>query len=222
VKLTVDRRTILAHRGVWTRPEERNTLAALTAALEAGYGIETDLRDLDGALVVAHDPARRAVAIPADRLFEVCAARPDHGLLALNIKADGLRPMLDAMLTAHGIDRGRVFVFDMSVPDTLPFLSAAMPVYVRFSEYEDPAPLLDRAAGVWVDDFAGVTDPVAACQRFLAAGRRVALVSPELHGRAPEALWRRIQAACLHHDPGFALCTDIPDRARAIFGETVG
>ncbi|MGH2941268.1 MAG: phosphodiesterase, partial [Solirubrobacteraceae bacterium] len=48
----------LAHRGLWLAPEQRNTLAAFYDAFEHGCGVEIDVRDLDGALVVSHDPPR--------------------------------------------------------------------------------------------------------------------------------------------------------------------
>ena len=49
---------ILAHRGRWRSPSEKNSEGAFRAALSAGYGIETDIRDFDGRLVISHDPAR--------------------------------------------------------------------------------------------------------------------------------------------------------------------
>lgn len=46
---------ILAHRGWWTSREDQNSLDALTRALTAGFGVETDIRDCAGRLVVSHD-----------------------------------------------------------------------------------------------------------------------------------------------------------------------
>jgi len=51
---------ILAHRGAWTVPKERNSAEALKRALKSGFGIETDLRDLDGTVVISHDPPKHA------------------------------------------------------------------------------------------------------------------------------------------------------------------
>lgn len=47
---------IIAHRGYWLNPSEKNTTLAFSRALQYGFGIETDFRDFDGALVVSHDP----------------------------------------------------------------------------------------------------------------------------------------------------------------------
>ena len=48
---------LLAHRGFWRTPAEKNAEAAFRRAFDAGYGIETDVRDRLGELVVSHDPA---------------------------------------------------------------------------------------------------------------------------------------------------------------------
>ncbi len=80
---------ILAHRGCWRENSEKNTRAAFLRAFEAGYGIETDVRDLDGELVVSHDPARRG-AMRWGELLDLYVEHGAPGQLAINIKADGL------------------------------------------------------------------------------------------------------------------------------------
>src|SRR5438309_53835 len=50
------RMLVLAHRGWWSDPQDRNTRAAFAKAFAAGYGIETDVRDSAGRLVISHDP----------------------------------------------------------------------------------------------------------------------------------------------------------------------
>ena len=54
---------IIAHRGEWTNqitPYEGNSIEAFKLALSNRYGIEVDIRDLDGKLVVSHNPATSA------------------------------------------------------------------------------------------------------------------------------------------------------------------
>ncbi|EHZ0305119.1 hypothetical protein K4888_001154 [Campylobacter upsaliensis] len=48
---------ILAHRGFWREKKEQNSLASLAKAFEMGFGIETDLRDGGGNLLLSHDIA---------------------------------------------------------------------------------------------------------------------------------------------------------------------
>ena len=108
--------TSLAHRGLWAEADERNTLAAFRDAFAHGWGVELDVRDLDGALVISHDPPA-AGALPFCEVVDAYIEAGTPGRLAVNVKADGLEAMIaDAM---RAVDPARWFAFDMSVPDTL-------------------------------------------------------------------------------------------------------
>ena len=211
---------ILAHRGFWEAPAERNTAAALRRALAAGFGLETDIRDLDGELVLSHDPPRAAQAPWTVAALLACYRDlGSEAWLALNIKADGLAAPLAALLAAHGITRA--FVFDMSVPDMRGWLGAGVPVFTRRSDIEPDPVLLPQSAGVWLDGFEIPFAPAAWADATLGAGRMAALVSPELHRRAPLPAWEAWRAALdLAGDPGLMLCTDLPEDAVRFFGET--
>ena len=45
---------IISHRGIGFR-KEQNTLGAFAECFKSGFGIETDIRDYNGKLVVSHD-----------------------------------------------------------------------------------------------------------------------------------------------------------------------
>ena len=47
---------ILSHRGYWKEEKEKNTIDAVRKAFDHGFGIESDIRDLDGKLVISHNP----------------------------------------------------------------------------------------------------------------------------------------------------------------------
>ena len=47
---------LLAHRGLWQEPAEKNSRIAFERAFQAGFGVETDLRDHGGTVVISHDP----------------------------------------------------------------------------------------------------------------------------------------------------------------------
>jgi glycerophosphoryl diester phosphodiesterase len=64
---TPQRVHILAHRGLWKTASEHNRLEAFRHALESGYGIEVDVRDASGELIVAHD-AGEETAYPFEDL----------------------------------------------------------------------------------------------------------------------------------------------------------
>ena len=48
-------------------------------------------------------------------------------------------------------------------------------------------------------------------------GKKVCLVSPELHGRNPKVLWQELRHKNLHYKDSFLLCTDFPAKAREVF-----
>ena len=212
---------ILAHRGLWQRPAEHNSLPALCDALAEGFGVETDVRDLGGQLVISHDPPL-AGAMPLAAFLEAYCRIPEPGVLALNIKADGLQQALAEALESRRIGADRYFVFDMAVPDALGYLRHGMPCFTRQSEVEPVPAFIDQALGIWLDcfreDWINGRDILGHC----AAGRRVALVSPELHGRDRQIAWGKWREAyrdLKRRDQGerIMICTDYPREARAYF-----
>ena len=211
--------SILAHRGWWLDPSEKNSPLALERALEAGFGIETDFRDLDGRVVISHDPARLDDDLrDAEWVFRLSGRFGGAGRIAMNIKADGLQDALLEALSVSKLPKDQAYAFDMAVPDALGYLALEMQAYTRISEYELTPSFLDRAVGVWVDNFTGEFPQVAHAVELMKFGKRVAIVSPELHRRNHEALWEEIAAARLHENPLFELCTDLPQLALEKFG----
>jgi hypothetical protein len=106
----------------------------------------------------------------------------------------------------------------MSVPDSLKYLQSGLGCYSRASECEHEPSNLDRALGVWVDSFTGDYDQINACEKFLAMGKRVTCVSPELHGREHWPVWENIMLSGVSSADGFELCTDLPVEAYEYFG----
>jgi hypothetical protein len=210
----------LSHRGYWHAPQEKNTELAFARSFGLGFGTETDVRDLDGQLVISHDPPR-AGALPLGRFLDLYMRHGHDVPLALNVKSDGIESLLGDELGRRGITN--YFVFDMSVPDTLRYLRRGMSFYTRQSEHEPTPALYQACSGVWMDAFAGEWYGAGDIAGHLAAGKSVCLVSPELHGRDPVGLWRQIGAwlgsgaigAGGDHDR-IMLCTDHPERARAV------
>ena len=204
----------LAHRGYWLTPTERNTLAAFRRAFDHGFGAEIDVRDLDGELVVSHDPPRRGQLTLAE-VVRVLQDSGTGGILAVNIKADGLQEALAEALA--DLDPARWFSFDMSVPDTLGYLRLGLPAFTRHSDVEPHPVLLDTADGVWLDDFSGHWLSETVIEDHLAEGRSVAVVSPELHGRDHRAAWNDWRTWDVWTRPGVSLCTDHPLDAQEAF-----
>jgi glycerophosphoryl diester phosphodiesterase len=207
---------VLSHRGYWKDPAEKNTEAAFRRSFALGFGTETDVRDRLGTLVISHDPPTGGeMTVEA---FFALYAECGRGLpLALNIKADGLQQGLAALLARFEISASHYFVFDMAVPDAVGYLRRGMPVFTRRSELEPVSAYHDQAAGIWADAFFGEWADLDQLAGHLAAGKRVCLVSPELHGRLHRPFWSRLAEWELVGHPALMLCTDFPEEARALF-----
>ncbi|MBR0289371.1 MAG: hypothetical protein IJQ82_10360 [Selenomonadaceae bacterium] len=204
---------ILCHRGFWHKPEEKNSLVALKFAVAQGYGFESDVRDYCGQLVISHDIANEKS--PAlEEVLKILAGAEDKFCFAINIKADGLVGELKNLLEKYSLKN--YFVFDMSVPQMLWYRNAGMKFFTRQSEFEKFLTLYDEAAGVWLDAFESddwIT--VELIKNHLARGKKVCVVSPELHEREPQKFWsllKQIKSSDLY------LCTDLPTKAEKFFG----
>ena len=204
---------IIAHRGMWLIPEEKNRLLAFERALQNGFGIETDFRDCNGRLVISHDPALDE-AIDAKTFFDLCNQYPKTDPHAINVKSDGLQNFLAPHLTSW--DSGHYFVFDMSVPDSLGYLRKNMNTFTRVSEYEVYQDFDGKATGVWLDGFNSEWYGAEEIKHYLALGKSVAIVSSELHGRDYRPLWKKIKSL---YTPNMSLmiCTDFPLDAKKYF-----
>ncbi len=212
---------ILAHRGLWRREAEKNSLGALHEALVQGFGVETDIRDDRGRVVISHDlPTGTDPSFEdfLDVYIRVGSLEP----LALNVKSDGLQVNIKKSLDDRQIKSDRYFLFDMAVPDALPYLQMGMPCFTRESEIEPSPAFVDQASGVWLDCFFKDWINRGAILKHCDAGRRVALVSPELHRRDKSgawACWREVYRSlrAQGRQSMMMVCTDHPIEARDYF-----
>lgn len=204
---------ILSHRGYWLEPKEKNLESAFRRSFDLGFGTETDVRDSGRQLVISHDMPNGGEMT----LLDFLTILDNRALpLAINVKADGLAvPVMEAMETKGVMDW---FVFDMSVPDMRAYLRAGAPVFTRMSEVERKPAWLEQATGVWLDAFSGSWYDANQIAALLENGKRVCVVSPELHGRESEPCWEMLVPFSGH--PAVMLCTDYPERARKFFGES--
>lgn len=205
---------ILAHRGYWQTPAEKNTRAAFQRAIAGTFGIETDVRDHNGTLVIAHDKPM-GNEIELREFLSLVPSGAESAMLAINIKADGLaRDIGQQMASMSALNW---FAFDMSVPDMLSYFRAQLPVFTRISDLE-PEPIgYQQSVGLWVDGFARDWVDFDRLRRFLDDGKMIAIVSSELHGRAQDMFWENLRNSMLWQQPGFFLCTDLPTEAQSFF-----
>ncbi len=205
---------ILAHRGCWGKEVSCNSPEAIRAAIEQGYGFESDVRDYMEKMVISHNIAD-ASCQDAEEVFRWLHEFGDKCCFAINIKADGLKDILKEYIGKYKISN--YFLFDMSVPQMVEFRDAGLRFYTRQSEVEPFPNMYDYAAGIWIDGFWSmqwITEGLLG--QHIANGKEVCLVSPELHGNPYEAFWKDIKKWSLDTSK-MSLCTDYPDKAKEYF-----
>lgn len=148
------------------------------------FGVEVDIHAYGNRLVVHHDALCDGPDL-SDWLNTY-----DHAFVILNIKEEGIEQSVLEMVTARGIDR--FFMLDLSFPALIKMARRGeRRVALRVSEYEtvDSAlTLAGQVEWVWIDVFQGFSITAAQHAALKAAGFKLCLVSPELHGRSPDEI----------------------------------
>ena len=204
---------IISHRGYWLESAEKNITLSFERSFRLGFGTETDIRDYNGELVISHD-IPTASSITIDDFFKLYNSQ-SNSLLALNIKSDGLQSLLKNKLEEFNIKN--YFVFDMSVPDTTAYIKNGIKFFSRQSEYEKEPIFYNQAEGVWLDSFNEQWFDLDLILKHIDNGKKVAIVSSELHGRDHIGLWKFIMDNNLVEKNELILCTDFPELAFKYF-----
>lgn len=200
---------ILAHRGYWKKEEEKNTKEAFKRAFDCGFGVETDLRDIKGEIVISHDmPKGNEMTFE-----EVLALLDGRNLpLALNIKADGMAFKIKKLLEKY--NHTNYFTFDMSIPEMVVQHKMGLNVFTGISDIVPNPIMYKEAQGVWLDCFYSDWFSKKEIKEILDAGKKVCIVSPDLHKREYKNVWTKYKDV-----KGIMLCTDFPDEAKEYFND---
>lgn len=143
-------------------------------------GIEFDIRDSDGHLIVQHD------AFKTGQLFSefLSHCSPDKFYI-VNVKAEGVEELAIQMLEAAGIQN--FFLLDCGIPAIMKLKKRGEKrLALRFSEVEPleiVEALKDTATWVWVDCFQKYPLTASVARQFQEWGLKICLVSPDLQGR---------------------------------------
>lgn len=200
---------ILAHRGI----QQAATLQAYQNALSLGYGIEADIRDESGMLVVAHDP-QDPKSFALANLCESLRRHPDCPV-ALNIKSAGLQPLLTQMLKNYAIEN--YFTFDMAIPDLRANLRSGLTSFTRHSDIEQTPALYAESHGIWLDSFDADWLTPEILNSHAHNKKSLAIVSPELHNRPHLPFWHQLKT--MLPNTKTYLCTDHPEAADHFFND---
>ncbi|PIT83949.1 hypothetical protein COU37_05705 [Candidatus Micrarchaeota archaeon CG10_big_fil_rev_8_21_14_0_10_45_29] len=213
---------ILAHRGLWEHPSEKNSKKALLEAIKAGFGVETDLRDLDGEIVISHDMPNKGV-LPLKGFLDEASQKPAFRkvIFALNIKSDGIGSQAKKILGEYGILEN-FFFFDMSAPELYLYsqIFEKKNICTRISDIEQEPLLAGKAGWIWVDGFeSDWQDWQGLAKKY--PTHRLGVVSPELHASHRKAdyhiFWESLNKLDEKLIERICLCTDFPAKAKEFF-----
>jgi hypothetical protein len=191
---------VFAHRGFWTafgnQPQlPQNSHKAFERAQVFGFGLETDIRDYLGEVVISHDPVTSR-----DNLVVLGAISDYENEVALNIKSDGLLNILNR----DDLPRD-YFFFDGSIPEMQKYRTQELETAVRVSE-------LERCQGnstrLWIDFFEN-PDWVDLYLDNLEENKTYVFVSPELHNQPNLKYWTKLKPHFLRNQ-NLKICTDFP------------
>lgn len=210
---------IISHRGFWKKRNEQNKISSFRRSFENLFGIETDIRDSQGEIVISHDlPTKNEILL--EELFLLYKELNCKEYLFLNIKSDGLQNKLKDLLVKYDIKN--YFVFDMSIPDCFGYVKNNLSFFTRKSELEESPIFLDLAKGLWLDEFYGHWIKLEDILTCINNKKHVCIVSPELHNRSYEDEWSnyKIIEKSINLDKSkLMICTDYPLEAMKFFNE---
>lgn len=220
---------LLAHRGNLSGisgPQE-NTREQVKQALEAGFGIETDIRRAaTGELYISHDHTTHLSGQFATDHATIWRQYPRQPV-AVNVKETGYEELLVAFFEQHNLEK-QAFLFDFelieehpgttarSIRSRHPTIRLAARVSDRYAETIEQALSIECANIIWLDEFDTLWARYEDISRLKKAGRLVYAISPEIHGFSKAIAERRWQEFV---DWGIdGLCTDWPVRAAELLG----
>lgn len=207
---------IIAHRGLWNKNFKPNSKEAIINALINGFSIETDIRDFNGTkIVISHDPINyfSAEKFLLEEFLGLIDQYSNKKLKSfLNIKSDGLELILKNFKNLK--NNSNFFFFDGSFPSMKKLKENNLLCLDRISEFELKSNFMFD--GYWIDCF---TEDWMINQNLIKfdMSHYVVFVSPELHNRSHENLWRWIKKNTHFWKNKIGLCTDLPEKARSFF-----
>ena len=177
-----------------------------TEVFSIADGIEFDIRDDGGEIIVQHD------AFTGGQLFSVFLSFCDPSkFYIVNVKSEGIEERALALLEKFKISN--FFLLDCSIPAIVKLgKRGEKRIAVRFSEYESAETVLAMAnfvSWVWVDVFTCLPLLKKHEVRFREAGLKLCMVSPELQAQ-PEKLDMYKAQLELQDIKIDAVCTKIP------------
>lgn len=208
---------ILAHRGFWKKESEKNSRDAIKRAFDNGFGIETDLRDICGKIVISHNcPIGNEVSF--EDILEDLGYR--KLMLALNIKADGQSDEIIRLLNKFQVSD--YFTFDMSIPEMVVQSNQNIAYFTGVSDICREGVLYTNSSGVWLDSFDSLWYDRFELSEIIKKvidedHKKLCIVSEELHHRDVKKQWECIKGVDYLSNNSLFICTDKPQQAKEFF-----
>lgn len=148
--------------------------------LPINMGIEFDVRDSNGLIIVTHDP------FTVGEEFETfLSSLIVKRFLIVNIKSEGIETKVLELLKKYSFED--FFLLDCTFPSIVKLSKLGEKrIALRFSEYESFVNVIDnknKAKWVWVDCFTHFPLTKKMEEVFHAHGFKLCIVSPELQGQ---------------------------------------
>ena len=139
------------------------------------FGIELDVRDQNGELVVSHDLPDTSTIKLENFLQKI----DKNKLVAINIKSVEIEKRLKEIISNANLKN--YFTFDWPIPALIKAQNNHLICAFRLSEYEKE--LFPNCSWIWIDSFNEIWYDEKMLSDLKDKGYNLALVSPELHGR---------------------------------------
>ncbi len=146
--------------------------------IDQKFGIEIDIRDEDGALIVVHDPFKKG------QKLEKFLKYYNHKILIANIKSERIEDRVIKMFKNFKITN--YFFLDSSFPKIINLIKKKVnKIAIRVSYYEGiyaAKKLSKKAKWIWYDTFDGIPNNLNTL-RYLKnkLNYKICFVCPELH-----------------------------------------
>ena len=143
--------------------------------IDDNFGIELDIRDQNGNLIISHDlPVTSCI-----KLEDFLQKLNKNKLIAINIKSVEIEQKLEK--TIFNTNLKNYFTFDWPIPSLIKAQNSGLNCAFRLSEYEKE--LFPKCSWIWIDSFNEIWYDEEILSNLKDQGYNLALVSPELHGR---------------------------------------
>lgn len=198
---------IIAHRGYWLNETEKNTQTAFERAFENGFGIETDIRDHMGKLVVSH-AFPMGNEMPLEELLNTHQQYAKDLPLALHLHSCGLGNSLQEILKKY--KDSNIFCFGNPLPD-LRFCvqNLDIPIWTTYADLCPFAPFMEQVTGVWIDDFNGTSD-FSFAKKVLNSNKKACLVSADIYQRKNKPFLENLKSQNLLTHKNLMICSNNP------------